>query len=116
MLNSRWRNVLGNIALITASVFVCFLVLEGYLWADSLMNQAPAIVSAQPSPLPSPSTDGAQIPPEITARAEARLRVKTMPAEWALRDVTVPGAAKAYYWQGALHAQDENGFRRATPF
>jgi lysophospholipase L1-like esterase len=40
----------------------------------------------------------------------------TMPKEWALREVHIPGAAKAYYWQGALHVEDENGFRRSTPF
>jgi hypothetical protein len=117
MSNSRLRNFLGNMALVLASVFVCFLALEGYLWADALMNRVPAVTAtATPKPVPLPAADGLQIPPEIVARAEARHRVKTMPAEWALRDVSVPGAAKAYYWQGSLHAQDENGFRRTTPF
>ena len=116
MPNRRLQNILGNTALVIASVFVCFLALEGYLWADALMNRPPAVSAAPPKPPPPLTTDGVQIPPEIMERAEARHRVKTMPAEWALRDVSVPGAAKAYYWQGALHAQDENGFRRTTPF
>ena len=55
-----------------------------------------------------------KIPPEIISTAEARLKVKVMPAEWEKRDVNIPGAAHAYYWQGALHVLTHPPTRRVN--
>jgi lysophospholipase L1-like esterase len=42
-------------------------------------------------------------------------QIAKIPEEWARKPTVVPGARVAYYWHGALHVEDENGFRRATP-
>jgi len=117
--NERFRDLIGNAALVIGSMLFVFLVLEGYLWADSALNALPSHAEAAapgPSAVPPVGQNGPeQIPSQIIARAEARHHVITMPQEWGMREVHVPGAAKAYYWQGALHVEDENGFRRSTP-
>ncbi len=120
-MNKRIRNVLGNIALVLGSVVFVFAVLEGYLWIDSdLSNPANATVISAAAPAPAaPPASGdpdANVPPGIVAAAKARQRVTVMPDAWQHRDVNVPGAAHAYYWQGVLHVLDSNGFRRTTPF
>ena len=120
--NERFRHLIGNAALVFGSILFSFLLLEGYLWIDDIWNRfgyrASAAAATPVSRVPPPTDNGAdyQIPPEIKARAEARQRFTTMPQEWALRETSVPGATKAYYWQGALHVEDKNGFRRSTPF
>jgi len=106
-------------ALVIGSILSVFLLMEIWLWADSLLDrisgspaialQSPPVSSAEPGQM-------INIPPEIVAAAEARESVRVMPPEWEHRDVTVPGAAHAYYWQGVLHVLDQNGFRRTTPF
>jgi lysophospholipase L1-like esterase len=49
------------------------------------------------------------------ALADARQWLLTMPEAWKRRETSVPGAAFAYYWQGALHVWNEEGFRLAKP-
>jgi hypothetical protein len=114
--NTRIRNLLGNTALVIGSMAFVFLIMEAWLWADSLLDRIggnSVAVSHSPAVAASPAYAGITIPPEIIATAEARQSVKFMPDEWQHRDVSVPGAAHAYYWQGVL---DQNGFRRAAPF
>src|SRR5262245_29792151 len=54
---------------------------------------------------------------EFAARIIAGIgqQVAQIPDEWARKETVVPGARRAYYWHGALHIEDENHFRRATP-
>ena len=40
----------------------------------------------------------------------------SIPRELAERPVSVPGATRAYYWQGELHVHDQNQMRRTSPF
>jgi hypothetical protein len=117
--NARIRNLLGNTALVIGSMFFVFLVMECWLWADSLLDGpgSNSVTVSQSPAVPTPaSNEGFHIPPRIIATAEARQKVKVMPDEWQHRDVSIPGAAHAYYWQGVLHVLDQNGFRRAAPF
>lgn len=57
--------------------------------------------------------DGALVAMTHISKPQQQL---VMPKEWEMRDVKVPGAARAYYWHNILHVFDENGFRRTTPF
>jgi len=52
-------------------------------------------------PAPSPAKPGAGRP--------------VMPDELNRREVEIPGAREAYYWQGKLHVFDANRLRRTTP-
>jgi lysophospholipase L1-like esterase len=42
-------------------------------------------------------------------------QIAKIPEEWARKPAVVPGARIGYYWHGALHVEDKNRFRRATP-
>jgi lysophospholipase L1-like esterase len=42
-------------------------------------------------------------------------QIAKIPEQWARKETVVPGARTAYYWHGALHVRDQNGFRRTTP-
>src|SRR4029077_18489631 len=42
-------------------------------------------------------------------------QISVIPEQWAYKTTVVPGATVAYYWHGALHIEDENHFRHATP-
>lgn len=112
------KNTVGNLLLLFGSVVFVFLGLEFYLWTESVLGRPePAMLAIASTNTRRVSLEsGGFVPSEIVAAAEARQGVLTMPPEWQHRDVTVPGAAHAYYWQGALHVLDENGFRRSTPF
>jgi hypothetical protein len=58
-----------------------------------------------------------QLPGEVVRLANARAEVRTLPDDWRLREETIEGASLAYTWQGALHLQDQWGFRRLNgPF
>jgi hypothetical protein len=111
------RNLLGNLALVIGSVLLVFLAMETWLWADSLLDRVGGgSAVASPAVSPAAANDSIAVPPQTIAAAEARRAVRVMPDGWRHRDVTVPGANHAYYWQGALHVLDQNGFRRAAPF
>ena len=124
-----FRNAIGNALLVLASMAFVFIGMEIYLRVDALFPAAapgpfagvkgiPAdvLATAAASVPPVPLALGGTVPQEIVAAADARFQFITMPKEWQRRDVTVPGAKFAWYWQGALHVQDENNFRRSTPF
>jgi len=49
------------------------------------------------------------------AVADYRQWLLTIPEAWKQREASVPGAAKAMYWQGALHVFNEEGFRWSKP-
>lgn len=53
---------------------------------------------------------------QFQARRNGEKRLLTMPEAWKRRDVTVPGAGKAYYWHGKLHVLNEFDMRRTEPF
>jgi len=54
---------------------------------------------------------------EVATRimAKSGQQIAQIPDEWARKSTVVPGATVAYYWHGALHVEDKNHFRRATP-
>src|SRR5437868_5120533 len=111
------RYFIANALLVLGSVIFVFLGLESYLWIDSLAAPPPKIEQKIAIPAaPKLSTEEDSIPAELIAFTEARKRVTTMPDEWKMREIEVPGAAHAYSWQGVVHVVDENGFRRTTPF
>lgn len=117
--SSRLRNAAGNMLLVVASMVFVFMGVEGYLRLDAHFQAAPLtepVHSTPPKVAPVALASGGTVPADIVAAADARYRFTTMPAEWQHRDVKVPGAAVAYYWQGALHVHDVNHFRRTTPF
>lgn len=126
--------MIGNTLLVLGSMAVVFLGMEGYLWADSVLDRPnsspPLTATAVANVPPVPLASGGFVPPEIVAAAAARYRFTTMPEEWRHREVKIPGTVQAYYWQGVLHVIDAqnatcrgvgpqmacSGFRRATPF
>jgi hypothetical protein len=57
----------------------------------------------------------AGIPKGIVDLAESRKRVLTMPEEWKQRPVDIAGAARSYYWQGALHVYNADQMRHLGP-
>ena len=58
-----------------------------------------------------------QLPDDIVQLAHARGDVLTLPDAWQRREETVEGASRAYTWHGALHVDDQWGFRRLNgPF
>jgi hypothetical protein len=43
---------------------------------------------------------------------QERRKLVTMPADWAMERVTVPGATRAFRWQGIVHIFDRDNYRR----
>jgi|GEM_PF-1923326 len=83
--------VFGNLLLILAAVMFCLIIFESGLWLLETIVPRP--------------------------KAETRVTAAlSMPAEWRRRNVSVPGASSAYYWQGKLHVHDRYGLRRVTPY
>lgn len=113
-MSGRVKNAISNALLVLASIAFVFIGMEAYLRIDALFTTTAPVPSPKVAAVPLAS--GGTVPPEIVATADARYRFTTMPKAWQHRDVTVPGAKFAYYWQGALHVHDENNFRRSTPF
>jgi hypothetical protein len=56
------------------------------------------------------------VPNGIVELAESRKRVLTMPDEWKQRSVDVAGAARSFYWHGALHVYNEDNMRHLGPY
>lgn len=113
----------GNAALVVASVFITLMAMEGVLHlnevlgaASSPLSVAAASVASQPALPATAEPPLVALSPEAAARKASRASVLSMPAEWARRPATVPGASRAVYWHGVLQVYDENGFRRTTPF
>lgn len=115
-MSGRFRNAIGNMLLVIASVAVVFIGMEVYLRIDALFPAGAIAPRVLPRVAPVPLASGGTVPSEIVAAAHARYGFTTMPQEWQHRDVKVPGAKFAYYWQGVLHVHDGNNFRRSAPF
>ncbi len=107
---SRAREPLLVAATTLGAVLACCVVFELYLgW--------PRSGAGGPAPEPAASENWFQLPPDVVARAHARERVLSMPAEWRRTEMDAPGAWSAYSWHGAPHIRDRMGFRRHTgPF
>lgn len=107
-----------NSGLVLLSCLFTLALTEASLWIYSLVEgPGPAIQQvANVAPPPPPINGEFQIPPALIAREEARHSYLTMPDAWKMRSVKIPGAARAYYWQGALQVFNQTGFRRTTPF
>jgi hypothetical protein len=56
---------------------------------------------------------GSARPPAAAVPGPAPLAI---PEEWKLREVPVPGAARACWWHGKLHVHDAEGMGRTGPF
>ena len=110
----RLKSALANLLLLVCSIAVTFAGLELFLWAWSAFHT----VQRAPKAVPAPTTfnSDVDIPPEIEALAENRLKVMTMPEEWKLRQVQVDGAWGANYWQGVLQVYNRDYMRWAKPF
>jgi GDSL-like Lipase/Acylhydrolase family len=109
------RRIGLNTLLVVMSVALFFVGLEVFIRvSDSRVNAKP---SAPTLPAPAVVPDRfADVPAELLARAAARFSFLTMPEEWQHRDVQVPGAARAYYWQGALHILNADQMRHPGPY
>ena len=119
----QWRSVAINTLVAIATTGLIFTSLELLLPLFELANhiettEASHADNARSAGVPEPSDAWVEpdIDPEALKIVAARGNPLTMPPEWKKRHVEIPGASKAYYWQGALHVRDENRFRRTTPF
>jgi lysophospholipase L1-like esterase len=119
----RWRNAAINTLVAIAATGLVFTTLELLMPLLELISRHRDIeasnTSSPPAPdVPQPSHAWVEphIDPEALKTIAARGKPLTMPPEWKKRRVDIPGAKKAYYWQGALQVYDENEFRRTTPF
>jgi hypothetical protein len=116
-LAGRIKGTLINCSIVFASIAFTLGTLEVILRTDlGWTRQAAVYVQG---PLAVPLKDALaqdEVPAEVIAKAEAHRTALTIPDEIKVRRVTTPGSTNSYYWQGALHVHDENGFRRSAPF
>src|SRR3954452_9431138 len=105
----RWRSWLTNCLLVLGSVGFCLLALEAFLWGFSALYTPPQIPSAAVAAPPAPpaADDEIIVPPELIERSVRRRALLSMPEAWTKRPETVPGAAYAFWWHGALHVHDK---------
>jgi hypothetical protein len=89
--------------------------MELFLWVWSA-SQAVQPMPQMKAPAPAELNSDVEIPPEIEALAENRLKVMTMPEAWKLRPAQVAGAWGANYWQGVLQVYNTDYMRWARPF
>ncbi|MBI3444872.1 MAG: hypothetical protein HY055_05840 [Magnetospirillum sp.] len=94
--------------------------LSGLVIGGMLMTAEAAVIFAPAPPVYQPviSPGGARprlLDPAALDRIKQRGQPQVMPKEWAERAVAVPGATRAYDWQGALHVYDADSRRRASP-
>jgi lysophospholipase L1-like esterase len=101
---SVWKSRAANAATVVVSVALAFLALEGALRAHAGFRD-----SAPLAPSPSAGEDK-------WAGLEARHWLLTLPEEWKRREVSVPGAWRAFYWHGALHVLNDDKLRWSQPF
>src|SRR5437868_5832730 len=105
---SRLASALINAALVLGSVAFCLLATELFFRAYGAVH-ASAVAATPPPPSAVPPPDpGADIavPASILLYAAQRHALLTLPAEWEMTQVTVPGASSAYTWQGVLHVMN----------
>lgn len=95
-----WKLAAANAATVVVSVALAFLAMEGALRLYASLQDAAAVAPAQ----------------DQWARAESRHWLLTLPEEWERREVSVPGAWRAYNWHGALHVLNEDHLRWSKPF
>ncbi len=130
-----------NVTLVLASISAMFVLAEILLWLlgpglDSPSGKTssarsalvPAILAearaeTMPTPpgnnetqivsvrIPTLAEADALLEPAIAAAARRRAEALTMAPEWERREIEVPGARRAVYWQGALHVYNSDGFR-----
>ncbi|MCC6954061.1 MAG: SGNH/GDSL hydrolase family protein [Deltaproteobacteria bacterium] len=60
--------------------------------------------------------EGVPVPEGLAQAVASRAGVVIFPQEWKREVLSVDGAASAFRWHGAIHAQDASGYRRTTPF
>ncbi len=113
--HSRRRERMAGALLAIASSFLCLAVAEAYLSiATSTANEQTA---ATPTQDVGGQKDWFQLPQSVVSTAMSRSKALTLPKEWERRPVEVADARNAFYWHGALHIHDVNGFRRLNqPF
>jgi hypothetical protein len=100
-----------NGLLVLLSITLFFVGLEIFL---RVMDRD---VGPQSSNRPTISSERfAGIPKSIVELAQSRKRVLTMPDEWKKRTVDIAGAARSYYWHGALHVYNADNMRRLGPY
>jgi lysophospholipase L1-like esterase len=91
----RWTSVAANAALVVVSLVLTLGAMEAALRLQS------SLYAATP-----PAGDG----------GEQRQWLLAMPEAWKLREVAVPGAARAFYWHSVLHVLNADGFRWSKPY
>jgi lysophospholipase L1-like esterase len=118
---------IGSVALFLTSVGIGFVTIEAGLRhlenapiaLPSWLTAVPARPVSEEQPYRDLMAGGEEVllslPAPVRERLAGRRTVLTMPDDWKLRETTIPGARRAYYWHGALHVYDENFFRRSSP-
>lgn len=110
-------NFFVNGVLVLGSVVVCFLAIELFLWSYStLYSASPSPASGLAGPPAADSGDEIIVPADIQAKASRLQALLSLPDEWKLTPVTIPGADKAYTWHGSLHVINQFEMRWAAPF
>ena len=99
-----WKSWAANAATVVMSAALAFVALEGALRAYAGFHDATLI-----SPAPRTAEDK-------WAGAKSRHWLLSLPEEWKRREVSVPGAWRAFYWHGALHVLNEDHLRWSQPF
>ena len=119
----QWRGIAINSLVVLATTGVIFTSLELFLLFYASIDHQVSIgmVSTEERPSADVPESGEawrepDINPEVHEIVAARGKPLTLPEDWKQRLVEMPGAEKAYYWHGVLHARDENRFRRTTSF
>jgi hypothetical protein len=91
----------------------------GSLLAPSIVSEAraetlpPAKSAAQTLSVRTPTLAEADalLEPDFVAAARRRADALSMASEWERREVQMPGAYRAVYWQGALQVYNSDGMR-----
>lgn len=120
---TRFKNVFLKLAVVIVSVTVALTLAEGYLMLREKGGSTLAVPNLSGGPdnsargrLAVASKYGVEIKPAAAAEIIKRDGVLTMPDEWRLRNVTIPGSIQSYHWHGYLHVHSKERFRRITPF
>jgi lysophospholipase L1-like esterase len=118
----RMRRLLSalcvNGLLVLGSLALCFVGAELFLRAHAALSKPSTVAvtaPAQPPPALDPNGE-IQVPAELLARQAARHALLTMPDEWKMAKIVVPGAYDAFTWHGVVHPLNTVGMRWASPF